>query len=542
MAAKDILYSESARAALERGADTVANAVRVTLGPAGRNVLLQKSWGGPTITKDGVTVAKEIELPDHFENMGAKLLIQVASKTNDIAGDGTTTATVLAQAMLRQGLKAVAAGANPMFLKRGIERAVEAVGRALRDLAVEVDTPEKMRSVAAIAGNDPEIGRIVAEAMEEVGKDGVITVEEGKTSETKLEFVEGMQLDKGFISPYFVTAPESMECILEDPYVLIFEKKISSAVDFVPLLEKVARAGRPLLVIAEDVEGDALATLVVNHLRGTLRACAVKAPGFGDRRKAIMADVAVLTGGTFVSEDLGLKLENVELEQLGQAKRVVVDKDHCTIIEGYGDPDDIQARIRQIRKQIEETDSDYDREKLEERLAKLTGGVAVIKVGAATETELKEKKHRFEDALSATRAAVEEGIVAGGGAALVHCLSALDGLEADNDDEATGIEIVRSAMKEPMRAIANNAGYEGSVIVERVSQNGNHNWGFDAAAGEERDLMAAGIADPVKVVRVALENAASIASMILTTETAIAEIEKEEEEKTRVPTPPRRGL
>jgi len=542
MAAKDILYSESARAALERGADTVANAVRVTLGPAGRNVLLQKSWGSPTITKDGVTVAKEIELPDHFENMGAKLLIQVASKTNDIAGDGTTTATVLAQAMLRQGLKAVAAGANPMFLKRGIERAVEAVGRALRDLAVEVDTPEKMRSVAAIAGNDPEIGRIVAEAMEEVGKDGVITVEEGKTSETKLEFVEGMQLDKGFISPYFVTAPESMECILEEPYVLIFEKKISSAVDFVPLLEKVARAGRPLLVIAEDVEGDALATLVVNHLRGTLRACAVKAPGFGDRRKAIMADVAVLTGGTFVSEDLGLKLENVELEQLGQAKRVVVDKDHCTIIEGYGDPDDIQARIRQIRKQIEETDSDYDREKLEERLAKLTGGVAVIKVGAATETELKEKKHRFEDALSATRAAVEEGIVAGGGAALVHCLSALDGLEVDNDDEATGIEIVRSAMKEPMRAIANNAGYEGSVIVERVSQNGNHNWGFDAAAGEERDLMAAGIADPVKVVRVALENAASIASMILTTETAIAEIEKEEEEKPRVPTPPRRGL
>ncbi|MCX7598633.1 MAG: chaperonin GroEL [Armatimonadetes bacterium] len=542
MAAKDILYSESARAALERGADTVANAVKVTLGPAGRNVLLQKSWGGPTITKDGVTVAKEIELPDHFENMGAKLLIQVASKTNDIAGDGTTTATVLAQAMLRQGLKAVAAGANPMFLKRGIDRAVEAVGKALRDLAVEVDTPDKMRSVAAIAGNDPEIGRIVAEAMEEVGKDGVITVEEGKTSETKLDFVEGMQLDKGFISPYFVTAPESMECILDEPYVLIFEKKISSAIDFVPLLEKVARAGRPLLVIAEDVEGDALATLVVNHLRGTLRACAVKAPGFGDRRKAIMADVAVLTGGTFVSEDLGLKLENVDLDQLGQAKRVVVDKDHCTIIEGYGDPDNIQARIRQIRKQIEETDSDYDREKLEERLAKLTGGVAVIKVGAATETELKEKKHRFEDALSATRAAVEEGIVAGGGAALVHCLSALDELKADNDDEATGIEIVRAAMKEPMRAIANNAGYEGSVIVERVSQNGDPKWGFDAAAGEERDLMAAGIADPVKVVRVALENAASIAGMILTTETAIAEIEKEEDQKPKVPTPPRRGF
>jgi chaperonin GroEL len=527
MAAKKILYSEQARVALERGANIVAEAVKVTLGPSGRNVLLQKSWGGPTITKDGVTVAKEIELPDHFENMGAKLLIQVASRTNDIAGDGTTTATVLAQAILRQGLKAVAAGANPMFLKHGIERAVKIVGDALRASAVEVDTPERMRAVASIAGNDAEIGRIVADAMQEVGKDGVITVEEGKSSETKLDFVEGMQMDKGFLSPYFVTVGESMEAVLDEPLILIYEKKVSAAVDLVPVLEKVARAGKPLLLVAEDIEGDALATLVVNHLRGILRVCAVKAPGFGDRRKAMMADIAVLTGGTFVSEDLGIKLDSVEIDQLGQAKRVVVDKDHTTIIEGYGDPDNIHGRIRQIRKQIEDTDSDYDREKLEERLAKLTGGVAVVKVGAATETELKEKKHRFEDALSATRAAVEEGIVAGGGAALVHCIPALDGVEAANPDEATGIDIVRQAMKEPMRAIANNAGYEGSVIVERVTGNADKNWGFNAAAGEAQDLMAAGVADPAKVVRVALENAASIAGMILTTETAITEIEED---------------
>ena len=527
MAAKKILYSEQARVALERGANTVAEAVKVTLGPSGRNVLLQKSWGGPTITKDGVTVAKEIELPDHFENMGAKLLIQVASQTNDIAGDGTTTATVLAQAILRAGLKAVAAGANPMFLKHGIERAVGIVGDALRASAVEVDTPEKMKAVASIAGNDSDIGRIVAEAMEEVGKDGVITVEEGKSSETKLEFVEGMQIDKGYLSPYFVTVPESMEAVLDEPYILIYEKKISAAVELVPLLEKVARAGRPLLIIAEDIDADALATLVVNHLRGILRTCAVKAPGFGDRRKAMMADIAVLTGGTFVSEDIGIKLDSVEIDQLGQAKRVVVSKDHTTVIEGYGDPDGIQGRIRQIRKQIEDTDSDYDREKLEERLAKLTGGVALIKVGAATETELKEKKHRFEDALSATRAAVEEGIVSGGGSALIHCLPSLDGVASANADEATGIDIVRAAMKEPMRAIANNAGYEGSVIVERVLQHGDKNWGFNAATGEPMDLMAAGVADPVKVVRVALENAASIAGMILTTETAITEIEED---------------
>ncbi len=528
MPAKEILYSEEARAALERGASIVARAVGVTLGPKGRNVLLQKSFGGPTITKDGVTVAKEIELPDHFENMGAKLLVQVASQTNDIAGDGTTTATVLAQAMLEAGLRAVAAGANPMFLKRGIDKAVEAVSGALRSIAVEVDTQEKMEAVAAIAGNDPEIGRIVAEAMAEVGKDGVITVEEGKGAETTVEFVDGLQLDKGYISPYFVTDRERMECVLEQPLILVYEKKISSAIDLVPLLEKVARAGRQLLIIAEDVEGDALATLVVNHLRGALRCCAVKAPGFGERRKAIMSDVAVFTGGTFISEDIGIKLENVELEQLGEARRVTVDKDHCTIVEGLGDPDAIQARIRQIRKQIEETDSDYDREKLQERLAKLTGGVAVIQVGAATETELKEKKHRFEDGLSATRAAVEEGVVAGGGAALLHCIPALDGVQTDNDDEATGVDIVRQALREPMKRIADNAGYTGTVIVERVAENPDPNWGFNALTGEMCDMMEAGIIDPVMVTRVALENAASIAGMILTTESAVAELEEEE--------------
>jgi len=531
MPAKEILYSSEARAALERGANTVAEAVKVTLGPAGRNVLLQKSFGSPTITKDGVTVAKEIELPDHFENMGAKLLIQVASQTNDITGDGTTTATVLAQALLRQGLKAVAAGANPMFLKRGIDMAVEAVAAHLREISEEVDTPEKMQNVAAIAGNDPEIGRIVAEAMTEVGKDGVITVEEGKSSETRIEFVEGMQLDKGYISPYFVTNPETMTAVLDEPLVLVYEKKISSAIDIVPLLESVARAGRPLLILAEDVEADALATLVVNHLRGTLRVCAVKAPGFGDRRKAIMADVAVLTGGEFISEDLGVKLENVQIEQLGSARRVTVDKDTCTIVEGYGDPEAVQARIRQIRRQIEETDSDYDREKLEERLAKLTGGVAEIQVGAATETELKEKKHRFEDGLSATRAAVEEGIVPGGGAALLHSIPVLDKVKTKYDDEALGVEIVRQALKEPMRAIAENAGYPGGVIVERVLAEENPNYGFNAATGEVVDMMEAGITDPVMVTRVALENAGSIAGMILTTETALAELEKQDEKE-----------
>jgi chaperonin GroEL len=528
MPAKRILYSEEARQALERGAALVARAVQVTLGPKGRTVLLQRSYGGPVVTKDGVTVAKEIELPDHFENLGAKLLVQVASQTNEVAGDGTTTAVVLADAILRAGLRAVAAGANPMFLKRGIDRAVEAVSEALRGTAVEVETREKMESVATIAGNDPEIGALVAQAVSEVGRDGVITVEEGKSAETQLEFVEGMQLDKGYISPYFVTDPERMEAVLEDPLILIYEKRISSALDLVPLLEKVAQARRPLLVLAEDVEGDALATLVVNHLRGALRACAVKAPGFGDRRKAIMADVAVLTGGTFITEDIGVKLENVALEQLGQARRVVVDRDHCTIIEGLGDPEAVQARIRQIRKQLEETESSYDREKLEERLAKLTGGVAVIKVGAATETELKEKKHRFEDALAATRAAVEEGVVAGGGAALLHCIPALDKVTTADDDEAIGVDIVRQALREPMRAIADNSGATGSVVVERALANSDPNFGFDARTGEMCDLTAAGIIDPVKVVRVALENAASVASMILTTEGAVADLEEEE--------------
>jgi len=528
MPAKEILYSSEARAALERGANTVAQAVRVTLGPAGRNVLLQKSYGPPTITKDGVTVAKEIELPDHFENMGAKLLVQVASRTNDLAGDGTTTATVLAQAILRQGLKAVAAGANPMFLKRGIDMAVAAVCARLREVAVEVDTPAKMENVAAIAGNDPEIGRLVGEAMTEVGKDGVITVEEGKSSETRIEFVEGMQLDKGYISPYFATEAETMTAVLEEPLILVYERKITSAIDVVPLLEAVARSGRPLLIIAEDVEADALATLVVNQLRGTLRSCAVKAPGFGDRRKAIMADVAVLTSAQFISEDLGLKLENVQIEQLGSARRVVVSRDTCTIVEGYGDPEAVQGRIRQIRKQIEDTESEYDREKLEERLAKLTGGVAEIQVGAATETELKEKKHRFEDGLSATRAAVEEGIVPGGGAALLHAIPALDSVKTKHEDEARGVEIVRQALKEPMRAIAENAGYPGAVIVERVLAKGDPNWGFDVRTGELADMMEAGITDPVMVTRVALENAGSIAGMIMTTETALAELEKED--------------
>ncbi len=531
MPAKEILYGSDARAALERGANTVAAAVKVTLGPAGRNALLQKSFGSPTITKDGVTVAKEIELPDSFENMGAKLLVQVASKTNDLAGDGTTTATVLAQAILRNGLKAVAAGANPMFLKRGIDRAVEAVIARLRQMAIEVDTPEKMENVAAIAGNDREIGRIVAQAMSEVGKDGVITVEEGKSSETRIEFVEGMQLDKGFISPYFVTDPDTMSAVLEEPLILVYEKKVSSAIDIVPLLESVARAGRSILILAEDVEADALATLVVNHLRGTLRACAVKAPGFGDRRKAILADVAVLTGAQFISEDLGLKLESVQIEQLGSAKRVVVDKDTCTIVEGYGDPEAVQGRIRQIRRQIEETESDYDREKLEERLAKMTGGVAVIEVGAATETELKEKKHRFEDGLSATRAAVEEGIVPGGGAALLHAIPALDKVKSKDEDEATGVDIVRQALREPMRTIADNAGFPGAVIVERALEQDDPNWGFDALAGEMADMMERGITDPVMVTRVALQNAGSIAGMILTTEGALAEKEEEEKEE-----------
>ena len=526
MAAKEILYDEAARRSLERGANMVADAVKVTLGPAGRNVLIQKKFGSPTITKDGVSVAKEIELPDHFENMGAQLLKQVASKTNDVAGDGTTTATVLAQSMLKSGLRAVAAGANPIFVKRGMDKAVTAVIAKMRSMSSQVNTPDEMKNVAAIAGNDIRIGEIVAEAMGEVGKDGVITVEESKTIETKLELVEGMQFDKGFLSPYMITNRENLSAVLEDPFILLYEKKISSAADIVPVLEFTMQAGRPMLIVAEDIEGEALATLVVNKLRGALLAVAVKAPGFGDRRKATLEDLAILTGGTFVSQDLGLKLESIGLEHLGSAKRVTVTADDTTIVEGAGSADAVKGRIEQIRRQIEATDSDYDREKLEERLAKLSGGVAVIEVGAATETELKEKKHRYEDALSATRAAVEEGIIAGGGAALAHAGSALDSLEITIEDEKTGVAVVRQSLGEPMKMIAENAGYEGAVVVQQAMKKGDK-VGFNALTGGIEDMVKAGVTDPLKVTRSALENAASIASMILTTESVLAEIEEE---------------
>jgi chaperonin GroEL len=528
MAAKDILYQETARRALEAGANVVADAVKVTLGPTGRNVLLDKKFGSPTITKDGVTVAKEIELEDHFQNTGAQLLKEVASQTNDVAGDGTTTATVLAQAMLREGLKAVAAGANPMFVKRGIDRATAAVVDALRDMAIEVSTKEDMYNVAAIAGNDREIGKLVANAMEEVGKDGVISVEESQGTETTLELVEGMQIDKGFLSPYMITDREQMAAILDEPLILLYEKKISNVADIVPVLELVVQEGRALLVIAEDVEGEALATIVVNRLRGALQAAAVKAPGFGDRRKAMMEDIAVLTDGVFVSEDLGIKLESVAKDQLGTAKQVKITKDDTTIIEGHGSTKSIQARIEQIRREIEDTDSDYDREKLEERLAKLSGGVALIRVGAATETELKEKQHRFEDALSATRAAVEEGIVAGGGAALLNAMPALDAVKA-HGDEQIGVKILRSALAEPLRQIAENTGLEGSVVVQHIIDSGKQGWGLNALSGEYEDMIKAGITDPLKVTRYALENAASIAGMVLTTEALLAELPEEEE-------------
>jgi chaperonin GroEL len=538
---KELLYSEEARRALERGVNAVANAVRVTLGPKGRNVVLDKKFGAPSITKDGVTVAKEIELAQHFENLGAQLVREVASKTNDVAGDGTTTATVLAQAMVREGLKMVAAGSNPMALRRGIEKAVQKAVEKLKELAIEVKTREDIEHVAAIAGNDPEIGKIIAEAMDKVGKDGVITIEESKGTETTVEFVEGLQFDRGYLSPYFVTDPERMECVLEEPFILIHEKKISSAMDLVPLLERVYRAGKPLLVIAEDVEGEALATLVINKLRGVLQCCAVKAPGFGERRKAMLEDIAILTGGTFLSEELGVKLENVTLDMLGRARRVVVTKDDTTIIEGAGSKEAIQGRIAQIKKQIEETESDYDREKLQERLAKLSGGVAVIKVGAPTETEMKEKKHRFEDALNATRAAVEEGIVSGGGVTYIHLIPVLDELEKEltDPDEKIGVRIVKRALEEPLRQIAENAGWEGSVVVEKVKQfepkkvNGDiHFIGFDALREEFVDMVERGIVDPVKVVRSALENAASIAAMLLTTEAVVAEKPEEEKAKT----------
>lgn len=536
--AKELLFSEEARRALLRGADAVANAVKVTLGPKGRNVILDKRFGSPSVTKDGVTVAKEIDLVNHFENLGAQLVREVASKTNDVAGDGTTTAAVLAQAMLHEGMKNVAAGANPMALKRGMDKAVQKAVERLKEIAIEVKSKEDIEHVAAIAGNDPEIGKHVADAMDKVGKDGVITIEEGKGMETTVEVVEGLQFDKGYLSPYFITDMERVECVLENPYILLHEKKISSAMDLIPVLERVVQSARSLLIIAEDVEGEALAILVVNKLRGVLHCCAVKAPGFGERRKAMMEDMAILTGGTFISEDLGIKLENVTLDMLGQAEKVVVTKDNTTIIGGKGSKERIAGRIAQIKKQIEETESDYDREKLQERLAKLAGGVAQIKVGAPTETEMKEKKHRYEDALNATRAAVEEGIVSGGGVTYAHLIPILEELEkeVEDPDERTGIAIVKKALEAPLRQIADNAGWEGSVVVQRVRSfepkvvNGNiHYIGFDALREEFVDMVEAGIVDPVKVVRSALENAASIAGMLLTTEALVAEKPKEEE-------------
>ncbi len=534
--AKELKFGQEARNAVLEGVNTLAEAVKVTLGPKGRNVVLEKSFGSPTVTKDGVTVAKEIELEDHFRNMGAKMVKEVASKTSDTAGDGTTTATLLAQAIYREGYKVVAAGANPMDLKRGIDTAVEEVVKELKKLSKPVKDQKEISQVGTIsANNDPTIGNIIAEAMNKVGKEGVITVEEAKGMETTLEIVEGMQFDRGYISPYFVTDPEKMEAVLEDPYILLYEKKISNMKDFLPILEAVAKTGKPLLVIAEDVEGEALATLVVNKLRGTLKCAAVKAPGFGDRRKAMLEDIAILTDGKAISEDVGIKLENLKLDDLGRAKKVVIDKDNTTIVEGQGKPSAIEGRIKQIRVQIEETTSDYDREKLQERLAKMAGGVAVIKVGAATETEMKEKKARVEDALHATRAAVEEGIVPGGGVAYLRCLPALSKLKLEGDRK-TGLEIVQRALEEPIRQIAENAGKEGSVIVEKVKQE-KGNFGFDADKEEFTDMMEAGIIDPTKVVRLALQNAASVASLLITTEAVVAEKPKKEPATPPMPPP-----
>ncbi|HAF17743.1 MAG: chaperonin GroEL [Thermacetogeniaceae bacterium] len=537
MPAKQIVFDIDARKKLEKGVNIVAEAVRTTLGPKGRNVVLEKKFGSPTITKDGVTVAKEIELEDPFENMGAQLCKEVASKTNEIAGDGTTTATVLAQSIVNEGLKNVTAGANPIFLKRGIDLAVEKAVEEMKKMSTPVETKESIANVAAISGNDKEIGDLVAEAMEKVGKDGVITVEESKSIETLVEVVEGMEFDRGYLSHYFVTNSETMEVELEEPYILIYEKKISAVGDMLPLLEKVVRTGKPFLIIAEDIEGEALATLVVNKLRGVLQCAAVKAPAFGDRRKAMLEDIAILTNGTFISEDMGYKLENVELENLGRAKKVKINKENTTIVEGYGSSDNIQMRVNQIKKQIEDSTSEYDREKLQERLAKLSGGVAVIKVGAATETELKEKKHRIEDALSATRAAVEEGIIPGGGACLVDIIPTLDDIEAEGD-MAVGVRIVRRALEEPLRQIAENAGLEGSVVIEHVKE-AAPGVGFNALTEEYADMVKAGIVDPLKVTRSALQNAASIASMLLTTEALIAEIP---EKKDNMPPMPPGGM
>ena len=535
MAAKQLVFDETARVAVLRGVSKLAKAVTATLGPKGRNVVLDKKWGSPNITKDGVTVAKEVELADAFENMGAQMVREVASKTSDTAGDGTTTATVLAEGIYREGLKFVTAGANPIGIQRGIGKAVEVAVNHLDKITKKIKEKDEIKQVATVSANwDSAIGEMIADAMDKVGKDGTITVEEAKSIETTLEVVEGMQFDKGYLSPYFVTDAQTMECKLEDCYILVFEKKISNLNDFLPLLEKVAKAGKPLLVIAEEVEGEALATLVVNKLRGTINACAVKAPGFGDRRKAMCEDIAILTGGRFMSEDLGIKLESLKLDDLGRAKRVIVDKDNTTIVEGEGKSSEIQGRITQIRRQIEETTSDYDREKLQERLAKLAGGVAVIHVGAATETEMKEKKARVEDALHATRAAVEEGIVAGGGVALIRCLPAIENLKVKDEDERIGRDIVKRALESPTRELANNAGVEGSVVVEEVKRRSG-NEGYNVSTGQYEDLVKAGVVDPKKVTRTALQNAASIAGLLLTTECLVTEAKEKEKEKAKTP-------
>jgi chaperonin GroEL len=528
MAAKQLIFDENARQTLLKGVSKLARAVAATLGPKGRNVVLDKKFGSPTVTKDGVTVAKEIELEDPYENMGAQMVREVASKTSDAAGDGTTTATVLAEAIFREGLKYVTSGANPIGIQRGINKAVAAAVEQLDKIAKKVKDKEEIKQVATVSANwDNTIGEIIADAMDKVGKDGTITVEEAKSIETTLEVVEGMQFDKGYLSPYFVTNAEAMEARQEDVYVLNYEKKISSLKDLLPILEKVAKVGKPLLIIAEDVEGEALATLVVNKLRGTLNVCAVKAPGFGDRRKAMCEDIAILTGGKFISEDLGIKLESLGLDDLGRAKSIVIDKENTTIVEGHGKSSEIQGRVNQIRRQIEETTSDYDREKLQERLAKLAGGVAVINVGAATETEMKEKKARVEDALHATRAAVEEGIVPGGGVALLRCLTAIDTVKPENDDERIGVDIIKRAIEYPTRALADNAGVEGSVVVQEVKKR-KGNDGYNVSTGEYEDLVKAGVVDPKKVTRAALQNAASIAGLLLTTECLVTEIPEKE--------------
>ena len=530
MAAKDVKFSTEARERMLRGVDTLANAVKVTLGPKGRNVVIEKSFGAPRITKDGVTVAKEIELEDKFENTGAQMVREVASKTNDLAGDGTTTATVLAQAIVKEGAKSVAAGMNPMDLKRGIDLAVEAIVKDLQAHAKKVTSNEEIAQIGTISANgDTEIGRFLADAMQKVGNEGVITVEEAKGLDSELEVVEGMQFDRGYVSPYFVTNAEKMRVELEDPYILIHEKKLSGLQTMLPQLEAVVQSGKPLLIVAEDVEGEALATLVVNRLRGGLKVAAVKAPGFGDRRKAMLEDIAILSGGTAISEDLGIKLENVTLNMLGRAKKVVIDKENTTIVNGAGAKKDIEARVTQIKAQIEETTSDYDREKLQERLAKLAGGVAVIRVGGATEVEVKEKKDRVDDAMHATRAAVEEGILPGGGVALLRALKALDGLKASNADQKAGIDIVRRAIQVPARQIVQNAGEDGSLVVGKLLENADYNWGFNAATGEYQDMVKAGVIDPAKVVRTALQDAASVAALLITTEALVADKPKKAE-------------